>query len=278
LSGAPGDEQSPRRAAAPLGTRPYPRPRWLWDAVGTADGTGVHVAVVDSGWDPTVAVPGLRLAEGVSFVGTGKGDGGQEAWRDENGHGTACTTLAFRVAPGAAYHPVRIFGRTLRAPAAALCAGLEWAAGCGVDVAALSLGAFHLEPTPRDRLYAACERARRAGVLIVAANDAELGDGYPAVFENVLSVGTGMYRKPWDFGYQVGQATECEAAEFRGTVQVGARTLDLRGASLAVPAIVGLLALLRERYPGLSLESARRWLGEHSAHVRSPFTPAQPEA
>jgi hypothetical protein len=86
---------------------------------------------------------------------------------DRLGHGTACADLILRLAPAASIVPIRVFGGQLETSPAALRAGIEWAAEQAIPLVNLSLGTtLEHERAP---LLAACERARRGGMLIVAS-------------------------------------------------------------------------------------------------------------
>ncbi|HEX6748768.1 MAG TPA: S8 family serine peptidase [Longimicrobium sp.] len=239
---------------------PLPRPRW---ARGTT-GRGVRVAVIDSGWDHALRVPGLRLRPGVSFAGGAGAPPADDG--DRIGHGTACISTLFRVAPEAEICPVRVFGDAFDTSVAALRAALEWAVRERFDVISLSLW------TPRADalvpLYAACEEARRSGVVIVAAapDDPRTEHVYPAVFGSVLSVGEGPFGDPFDYAFRHGAAVECLAApgDHGAVLWRGGPRDGMWGSSFAAPNVAGIAALLCERHPGAGLEEVRGHLARHA--------------
>jgi membrane-anchored mycosin MYCP len=221
----------------------------------------VRVAVVDSGWDATLALPGLKVEAGIS-VGP-DGTLGTDAPLDRLGHGTACLCTAFMIAPGAAYLPVRVFADRLETRVAALVAALGWSVRAGCDVVNLSLGATGAAGA--EALYHACEAARLAGSVVVAATAPGAGS-LPARFDNVLSVDAVDGGGPFDYRYRPDEAVECLASHgIYGLVPwLGGEFVPARGPSYAAPVVSGMVALLRERHPGAPLDRVRALLARHS--------------
>ncbi|HEX8904708.1 MAG TPA: S8 family serine peptidase, partial [Longimicrobiaceae bacterium] len=123
------------------------------------------MAVVDSGWeresgDPRV-LPGLAIDRAAGKLRVTAADD------DRTGHGTGVTRQVLAIAPEASVVPVRVFGETLETSPEVIVAALDHAVEQRVDVVNLSLGTTR-EDALRP-LYAACERARRAGAIVVAA-------------------------------------------------------------------------------------------------------------
>ncbi|HET7231385.1 MAG TPA: S8 family serine peptidase [Longimicrobium sp.] len=232
-----------------------PRPGWVTGELRGATGRGIRVAVVDSGWDRSVADP--RVPPGIGLVDPrddlallrGPDDG------DLLGHGTACIHQVLRIAPGATVLPVRVFGNRLECAPRVLLEAIDWAAGEGVDVINLSLGTAR--PDMLRPLYAACERARRAGAVVVAAGGNHWVT-YPSVFEHVLGVEKGSFASPFEFRYRPDEALEVEAWGIRHPVTLlGGRVSVGTGTSVAAPNVTGIVALLRERHPGAGVDEIR---------------------
>ncbi|HEY0155020.1 MAG TPA: S8 family serine peptidase [Longimicrobium sp.] len=238
---------------------PEPPPR-IRELLGDATGRGVRVGVIDTGWDRTLAdpriLPGVGLTDPDNDFALLRTDDDH----DRLGHGTACADLILRLAPAATIVPIRVFGSQLETSPAALRAAIDWAAEQSIPLVNLSLGTrLDHERAP---LLAACERARRAGMLIVASSPAAGPATYPAAFDDVIGVDAGDFPSPWDFSYRPGAVVECTAAgkdqrlRWRGGVEE-----VMSGPSFAAPHITGIVALILERHPGAGVEEVRQVLG-----------------
>lgn len=242
---------------------PAERPAWLREPLRSATGRGVRVGIIDSGWDRSLddprVVAGIGLVDPADELALARSD--DDA--DRNGHGTACAELVLRVAPDAEVVPIRVFGRELQTSPSLLCEAIRWAADQRLDVVNLSLGTY-LEEALRP-LYAACERARRGGTVVVAASHLTAGWSYPAVFENVIGVDAERFDSPFSYRYRAGHAAECLAWGIEVPVLwLGGSSETRTGTSFAAPQIAGIVALLRERHPAASLEEVRGLLAEHA--------------
>jgi subtilisin len=246
--------------------RPVPPPAWVRDALGGATGKGVRVAVVDSGWDRSL--DDARVLPGVSFVDPAD-DFAMAVGDDDHdllGHGTACADLVLAVAPDARVVPVKVFGGVLETSPGTLHAALLWAIEAGVQVVNVSLGT-RLEGTLHP-LYAACEKARRAGIVVVAAGHNANDWSYPAIFENVIGVSAGRFESPFAFRFRPEHAMECEAWGVEQPVLwTGGRRIVKHGTSFAAPNVAGIVALILERHPGASLEEVRELLARFAVEV-----------
>lgn len=230
----------------------------------TLKGRGVVVGVIDSGWDRTRVDQRVRKGIGLvhpenDFALLHSGDD-----HDRIGHGTACSHLILRVAPEAEIVPIRVFRTKLETSVPILVAALDWAARQGLRLVNISLGT--LREDARRPLYDACERARKNGVILVAARANGQSWSYPAVFDNVIGVEVEELKDPLGFRYRPGAAIECTANGRHPDVPwLGARTVSRAGTSLAAPIITGTVALLLERYPRAQLDDVRRLLEQYSA-------------
>lgn len=250
-------------------------------------GSGVVVAVVDTGVD--INHPDLMSQLWVNadeVAGNGIDDdhngyiddisgwdfaGGDNNPDDQNGHGTHVAGSiaaddngfgATGVAPNAKIMPVRVLGSNGSGTAAAVAAGIRYAADNGADIINLSLGG-----ALSSVIQSAIQYALSRDVLVVSAagNESASTPSYPARFSaalaNVISVGAYSSSGALaSFSNRVGSS---------GAVQVDApgvgvystyidgRYGTLSGTSMATPQVAGLAALALSANPSLTASQLR---------------------
>jgi subtilisin len=155
-----------------------------------ADGTGVTVAVIDTG---ATAHKDLVIAKGMNLV---KGEDPSKI-TDQLGHGThVCGIIAGRaapgtgatgVAPGVTLHVYKVFGHNKEtAESFHIAKAIRQAVDDGCDLINMSLGAERDMPDVLREI----QRARAMGVVCLAAtgNDYRAPVGYPARYSQVMAV------------------------------------------------------------------------------------------
>ena len=187
----------------------------------TYDGTGVYVAVLDTGlvggWrqyfpEERIAVDLARsFGGGGGFAGTVSSQ--PNKWEnDVNSHGTHVTStiigynMGTRVingaAPNATIIPVKVLNQNGRGWSSVIAAGITYVANLKLGVLAdypvvinMSLGGSVLDPIEKS----AIDYAIAAGVIIVASagNNGEAGMGYPGAYEPVISVAASGWIGEW---------------------------------------------------------------------------------
>lgn len=168
-------------------------------------GSGVVVAVVDTGVDGNHPDLAGRLVTGRNFVDAPSG--GDANWQDKQGHGTFMAGLiaastgnadgVASVAPLARIMPVRVLGANGTGKPSDVAAGIDWAISHGARVINLSLAQ---EPigggdTNGGNLFAdqsiddAIKNAARSAVVVVAAGNNFTSGGAPATSYDATSAG-----------------------------------------------------------------------------------------
>ncbi len=197
------------------------------------DGSGVWVAVLDSGFYPNwrdyfdesqiltqyanafIAANGNEnpnqwdsgsdphgMAVSATIVGYRFVDDLNEGgWGDGYATGAAGTYMVPGVAPGAKIIPVKVC-EPIGCFGSAINAGIDYVTSLKVAnpgqpiVINESLGGSGLDPVEK----AALDAAISAGVVVVASagNEGTAGMGFPAAYEPVISVGAGGWTQQWD--------------------------------------------------------------------------------
>ena len=186
------------------------------------DGTGVYVAVLDTGlldtWRQYFPQERIAVEYGAAFSGGG-GERGTVSttpnqWEhDQNSHGTHVTStiLGYQfvggaivngVAPGATVIPVKVLGQAGFGWSSMIAAGIVYVtdlargplAGHPV-VINMSLGGPQLDAVEK----AAIDYAVRNGVIVVAAagNEGEEGMSFPGAYAPVISVAASGWTGEW---------------------------------------------------------------------------------
>ncbi|MGA5133234.1 type VII secretion-associated serine protease mycosin [Streptomyces olivoreticuli] len=164
----------------------------MWE---TSKGTGITVAVIDSGVDASLPDLQGQVLEGENFSGN-EGD----ARTDTDGHGTSMATLiagtgkrgtelgAYGLAPGAKILPVRVGGSNFHDDSVAMVKGLRYAADSDARIINISRGS----PGRSAEVEEAIDYALSKGKLIFAAvgNSGEKDNPvqYPAATPGVVGV------------------------------------------------------------------------------------------
>jgi hypothetical protein len=228
------------------------------------DGSGITIAVVDSGVDVVSDLACHDFVSPADFIL------GQPGIPDDlNGHGTLvtqviaeCTDNAIAgagVAPGATLMPIRVMNGAGTTSSYELFDGLIWALDHGADVVNLSLGFPCVVGYPAcgdPIIEYAIARLVQAGVVVVAASGNDGGSflSFPAVHPSVVAVGASGYDKrvanysTHGRGLHLVAPTgdSADPAEQRGVIHQGSSgLLELgTGTSFSAPQVSGAYAIL----------------------------------
>ncbi|GHB04894.1 S8 family serine peptidase [Streptomyces termitum] len=251
---------------------------------GGYDGTGVKVAVLDTGIDTTHPDLADRIADSRSFVPG-------ETVRDGHGHGThvASTIAGSGAASGGSYKGVApgarlVIGKVLddggSGSESGIIEGMEWAARSGAKVVSMSLGGQEGADGTDPMSLAVNELTAETGVLftIAAGNSGPRATsvGSPGAAAAALTVGAVdsadavadfSSRGPRGDGGLKPEITapgvRIVAARAAGTAMgtpVGDKYTTASGTSMATPHVAGAAAILAQRHPDWSPERLKAQL------------------
>jgi subtilisin family serine protease len=245
---------------------PEPASEWAW---GGADGSGVKVAVIDSGVDVMHPLVG-GVAGSVAFEPDPDEPWGHRAVdveaRDLAGHGTACAGIIRALAPEAEIWSVRVLGESMKGRSAVFAASMDWVVAQGFDVANLSLSTAN-----RDwfgDLHGLADSAFFGGTVLVCAVNNVYRATYPSEFAAVVSVATGG-GPGTPLSYNVAPPAEFGAPGV--DVQVAwldGGTATVSGNSFAAAHVSGLAALIRSKHRGLPPHAVKALLAAAASNAR----------
>lgn len=183
------------------------------------DGTGVYVAVLDTGllphWKNYFPEEKIATEYAAGFLNP-NGNINPGAWTGLHGHGThvSSTILGYNlyttpidgVAPGAKVIPVKVLNNQGSGYDAAVTAGILYVANLKASgrvvepiVINMSLGSRESSVPELKAIQYAIEQ----GVIVVASagNEGEAGMGYPGGYDEVISVGAVGWINLWNNGW-----------------------------------------------------------------------------
>ena len=263
------------------------------------DGTGVKVAVLDTGVDSNHPDLKGKVADKVSFAK-------DESPEDGNGHGTHVAGIIAGsgassggrykgVAPGVSLMNIKVLNNEGYGPASSIMEGIEYAVDNGADIISMSLGGSIWPPDGNDPLSMTANAAVDAGVIVTVAagnSGVPFQINTPAVARKVISVGAStkddqiaQYSSQgptWDHRIKPEVVAPGGASPITfdpaglGIVSIKAAgsLLDkmnpnngvdkyyiaLSGTSMATPHVSGVAALLLQAYPKLTPEQIKQRL------------------
>ena len=277
------------RVAAPPAGKGKPKPAqpdqvlpWGVDRIdadnawATSTGTGVKVAIIDTGISSTH--PDLTVLGGVNTIDPNK------SWNDDNGHGShVAGIVAARnntigvvgVAYAADLYAVKVLNRNGSGWLSDVIEGLQWAKDNGADVVNMSLGSSSDVQSFHDAVI----ELHNAGIVqIAAAGNSGPGDNtvsYPAAYAEVIAVSATDStdgQPSWSSrGPQVDLAAP--GASIYSTYK-GDSYATLSGTSMASPHVAGAAALLLQVKPGLTPGQVKTYL-QSTAELLSSLTANQ---
>ncbi len=243
------------------------------------NGKGVHVAVLDTGYDPTHPDLAGRVTKERNF--TADQDPPGETAVDGNGHGThvAATIAGTGKASGGAYEGVapgadlwigKVLGNNGSGPEDQIIAGMQWAAESGADIINMSVGSPGISDGTEPMSQAVNQLSASTGALfVVAAGNAGPGEQTvtsPGSADLALTVGAvdgsdhaaSFSSRGPRFGdlaikpEVVAPGVDVVSARAAGTSEgnlLDSYYTTLSGTSMATPHVAGAAAILAQEHP-----------------------------
>jgi minor extracellular protease Epr len=212
-------------------------------------GKNVKIAVIDTGVAPH---KDLKIAGGVSTVD------GVSSYVDTNGHGTHVAGIinaqpnsfgTVGIAPDAKLYAVKAVSGNNGGKLSDIVEGIEWAIANKMDIISLSIGIKTDEKALRDVV----QKAYDQGILIVASSGNDGSNSpvlYPAKYPEVIAVSAvDKSMNQASFSSQGGEVDFTAPGVDVVSTYLNGQYALISGTSQATPHIVGMLALLKEKYP-----------------------------
>jgi subtilisin family serine protease len=245
------------------------------------DGSGVTVAVLDTGISPRHSFLAQRMVPGWDFIDDDRNADDIPDYRDNNrnglvdegaGHGTFAAGLIHRLAPQASLMPIRVLDSDGNGTLWDAAEGIRYATMNGARVINLSLGCSRTSGIMNRALRYAAAR----GVVVVAAagNNNSTRAYSPAGSVDTLTVAALNPDNTKASFSNYGDAIDVAApgVGIASTFWDG-RFATWSGTSFAAPLVAAEAVLIRSASPGMSGNAVRSLIIETSTSV-NPWNPA----
>jgi len=221
----------------------------LKQSVMLSTGSGVRIAVLDSGIDP--GFPMLAQNKGKNFVLEQSEKGLEvrecplELPTDTSGHGSCVQSCILTAAPDAVVDHYRILDEFNNCPSRLLCLALDHVLEKNYQIVNLSLGTRNETVIPW--LVSIVKRAYEANVCLVAASSNIGNSLFPGRFTYAISVAAGEGNHPLHVGFHPNQVVEFSGWGVAVPIRAkNGRVIEVSGTSYASGFVTGIAARVIE--------------------------------
>ncbi|SNQ60607.1 S8 family peptidase [Candidatus Methanoperedens nitratireducens] len=253
----------------------------VWQNTSTNKGTGIKVAILDTGIQSNHPDLINNIKGGVNFAGRPDGSTNPRYWTDKNGHGTHVAGIVaavgdndigvIGVAPEAHLYAVKVLNNAGSGYTSDIIQGLQWAAD-NAQIASMSFGSSYYNQAEKD----AIDAARAKGLILIAAagnsgdgNPSTNNVGYPARYNNVIAVAATNSNDVVASWSSDGLEVDVSApgVDILSTYK-GSSYAYLSGTSMATPYVTGTVALMLKA--GISANDIQSKLQATAVDINAP--------
>jgi len=223
------------------------------------------VAVIDQGVDihhnrlskTELSGVNIHLAEDQSYYM-------QSSIEDDTGHGTSIAAIITKIIPEVGIFVIKLSSFKNRISEDLLCEGIEYALNQN-DIRIINISMGIATDMPSSRLYGLCQRAYKEEKIIVAAAYNYPGFScYPAHFESVYGVSTGLVSNKFEYKFQEGEINVFAKGTMQRVAVPGNKFKISSGTSLATAHFSGYLGKLLSENPSLVNSSIKKLVLKNS--------------
>ena len=257
------------KAAGPMGQIDS---QWAW---GDSTGSGVRVAIIDSGIEASHPAVGGMVKGSVVIHYDPDSESKihietEEESLDIFGHGTACAGIIHHIAPQAELYSVRVIGKGLKSKALQFAGGIQWALENGMHVLNMSLSTSR--PEYYGLFHKLADEAYFKNVMLVSAVNNIPAPSYPSLYSSVVSVASHDGHDAFTYFYNPSPPVEFGAPGIDVSVAWKDKSYTTStGNSFAAPHIAGIVALIRGKHPELTPFQVKTVLFSCAANIKSNF-------
>lgn len=220
-------------------------------------GKGITVGILDSGIDATHSQLQGSVKKSVEFYEEEDSilmDEYEPGKNDTSGHGTGCAGIIKNIAPDVEFIDLKVLGKNIYGKFSVFIEGIQYAIDNDIKLINMSLG------TVRENyilpLFKMMQKAYEKDIIIVAAADNRKRTMYPSAFPSAISVDIGenieefnkIIQRPLNLIDYGGYGSYVK------TCGINDDYVEQYGTSFATPHVTGLVALLLEKWPFLTVK------------------------